>query len=73
FILDKHHTIATGRVFPVCGNTWAMLQDTRFKAHFQFIGDFSRHFGIFEGCGTTLPFEGAVQVDGQGQAADPCC
>ncbi|VAX02541.1 SAM-dependent methyltransferase SCO3452 (UbiE paralog) [hydrothermal vent metagenome] len=69
FILDKHHTIATGKVFPVCGNTWAMLQDTRFKAHFQFIGDFSRHFGIFEGCGTVLPFD---QLD-QEQAADPCC
>ncbi len=73
FILDKHHTIATGKVFSVCGNTWAMLQDTRFKAHFQFIGDFSRHFGIFEGCGTILPFEGTIQVDGQRQVADPCC
>ncbi|MCP5268057.1 MAG: methyltransferase domain-containing protein [Zoogloeaceae bacterium] len=57
FVLDKHHVIETGRVFPVCGNTWRMLKDTRFAPHFDFIGDFSRHFGIFEGCGTALPFE----------------
>jgi hypothetical protein len=56
FVLDKHHDIETGRVFPVCGNTWRMLQETRFRTHFDFIGDFSRHFGLFEGCGATIPF-----------------
>lgn len=56
FVLDKHHDIETGRVFPVCGNTWRMLHDTRFQSHFDFIGDFSRHFGMFEGCGTAIPF-----------------
>lgn len=55
--LDKHHHIERGRVFPVCGNTWMMLADTRFAEHFRFIGDFSTHFGIFEGCGTALPFD----------------
>ena len=57
FVLDKHHDIETGRVFPVCGNTWRMLHDTRFQSHFDFIGDFSRHFGLFEGCGTAIPFD----------------
>lgn len=57
FVLDKHHFIETGKVFPVCGNTWSMLKETRFAEHFEFIGDFSRHYGIFEGCGTALPFE----------------
>jgi len=56
FELDSHHCMQTGRVFPVCGNTWRMLHDTRFMEHFEFVGDFSRHFGIFEGCGTALPF-----------------
>jgi SAM-dependent methyltransferase len=56
FTLDKHHAIEAGRVFPVCGNTWRMLHDSRFAAHFEFIGDFSRHFGIFAGCGGGLPF-----------------
>lgn len=70
FVLDKHHHIETGRVVPVCGNTWRMLQDTRFSEHFNFIGDFSRHYGIFEGCGVGLPFDQG-QVE-QGGAA-PCC
>lgn len=57
FELDKHHRIPAGKIFPVCGNTWRMLHDTRFKPHFEFIGDFNRHFGIFEGCGGGLPFD----------------
>jgi SAM-dependent methyltransferase len=57
FVLDKHHDMETGRVFPVCGNTWRMLHDTRFHAHFTYIGDFSRHYGLFEGCGGGLPFD----------------
>lgn len=56
-ILDKHHDIETGRVFPVCGNTWRMLHDSRFESHFDFIGDFTRHYGLFAGCGGGLPFD----------------
>ncbi|HEY8263766.1 MAG TPA: methyltransferase domain-containing protein, partial [Methyloceanibacter sp.] len=56
FELDGHHLIERGKVFPVCGNTWRMLADTRFKPHFDFIGDFSTHYGIFPGCGTSIPF-----------------
>lgn len=55
--LDNHHYMETGKVFPVCGNTYKMLKDTRFEKHFDFIGDFSRHYGIFDGCGTSMPFE----------------
>ena len=69
FLLDKHHYIETGKVFPVCGNTWRMLHDTRFREHFTFIGDFSRHYGIFEGCGKSLPYDGAAAVS----AAGACC
>ena len=56
FMLDDHHLIEKGRIFPVCGNTWRMLEASRFKPHFEFIGDFSTHYGIFPGCGTNLPF-----------------
>jgi SAM-dependent methyltransferase len=55
--LDKHHVIEKGKVFPVCGNTWFMLNQTRFAEHFEFIGDFSTHYGLFEGCGDAVPFE----------------
>lgn len=57
FSLDKHHAIEAGRVFPVCGNTWRMLKGSRFAEHFTFIGDFNQHFGLFEGCGSTMPFD----------------
>ncbi|MEO5336026.1 MAG: methyltransferase domain-containing protein [Magnetospirillum sp. WYHS-4] len=57
FVLDTHHCIETGRIFPVCGNTWRMLHDTRFRPHFEFFGDFSTHYGIFPGCGTAMPFD----------------
>lgn len=57
FVLDEHHKIERGRCFPVCGNTWRMLHDTRFVQHFDFIGNWDQHFGIFEGCGTSLPFQ----------------
>ena len=59
FVLDKHHHIETGKVFPVCGNTYRMLHDSRFASYFSFIGDFSQHFGIFQGCGSVLPYDNA--------------
>jgi arsenite methyltransferase len=68
-VLDKHHTIETGRVFPVCGNTWRMLHDTRFSKHFDYIGDFAQHFGLFEGCGGGLPFDGSAAEEGN----SACC
>ena len=65
FILDGHHTLEKGRIFPVCGNTWRMLQDTRLRPYFDFIGDpideklgeAATHYGIFPGCGSDLPFD----------------
>jgi SAM-dependent methyltransferase len=71
FALDGHHDIEKGMVFPVCGNTWAMLHDTRFKRHFDFIGNFDTHYGIFDGCGTLIPFESAKE--GKAASAGGCC
>ncbi|MBI4756817.1 MAG: methyltransferase domain-containing protein [Betaproteobacteria bacterium] len=56
-VFDKHHRMEAGRMFPVCGNTWRMLAQTRFAPHFDFHGDFSRHYGIFAGCGAVMPFD----------------
>lgn len=70
FVLDKHHSIEMGKVFSVCGNTWRMLHDTRFREHFTFIGDFSRHYGIFEGCGKSLPYDSSAAASNAGGA---CC
>lgn len=56
FLLDKHHLIERDKIFPVCGNTYRMLAETRLREHFEFFGNFTTHFGIFEGCGTAMPF-----------------
>ena len=69
FVLDKHHNIEAGKVFPVCGNTWRMLHDTRFATHFNFVGDFTRHFGIFPGCGSALPFDTILNT----KVISACC
>jgi arsenite methyltransferase len=68
FALDKHHRMEAGRIFPLCGNSWRMLAETRFAPHFEFIGDFSRHFGAFAGCGDVLPFDIAIA-----ETAGGCC
>lgn len=52
FSLDDHHTFYTGKPMLVCGNTAAMVQDTRFGRHFTVTGDRSEHFGAFP-CGPT--------------------
>ncbi len=56
-VLDNHHAMQTGKLFPVCGNTWQMLRQTRYRDHFEFYGDWSNHYGIFEGCGVSIPFD----------------
>ena len=57
FLLDKHHTMEKGKVFPVCGNTYRMLKESRFAGHFDFLGDRGTHYGIFADCGTRIPFD----------------
>lgn len=50
FRLDAEHKIEAGRVFPVCGNTLAMLMETRFAPYFDVVGQGETHFGLFPGC-----------------------
>ena len=69
FELDGHHLIERGKVFPVCGNTWRMLANTRFAPHFDFIGDFGTHYGIFPGCGTSIPFA----ISAGAKSSGGCC
>lgn len=70
FVLDKHHLIRRGKVFPVCGNTYRMLHETRFRDHFEFIGNWETHYGIFEGCGTSLPYSATPSAP---DATGSCC
>jgi arsenite methyltransferase len=71
FVLDGHHLIERGKIFPVCGNTWRMLAETRFTPYFDFVGDFSTHYGIFPGCGTSIPF--ATMAKAPAKSSGGCC
>ncbi|MEL6212071.1 MAG: methyltransferase domain-containing protein [Pseudomonadota bacterium] len=70
FALDNHHAIEAGRIFPVCGNTYRMLHESRFAKHFDFIGDWSTHYGIFPGCGTVAPFG---EASAEASVSGACC
>lgn len=50
FRLDDQHVFEAQRPVAVCGNTAAMLAETRFAPHFNVVGDRSRHFGVMVGC-----------------------
>lgn len=68
FKLDDHHYFPKGKIMTVCGNTYNMLNDTRFKKYFDFYGTWDTHYGIFEGCGGNIPFS----TNENGEAAS-CC
>eukprot|EP00752_Nemacystus_decipiens_P002977 g2764.t1 len=70
FTLDNHHTMDTGRVFPVCRNTLHMLMGTRFARHFDKVGDGKTHYGIYPDCGKPIPFASASEA-GAGAACGP--
>jgi arsenite methyltransferase len=50
FELDDHHLFETDHPVPVCGNTAAMIHDTRYSKHFRVTGTRDKHFGLFD-CG----------------------
>ena len=53
FKLDDHHMFELNRPERICGNTAAMLRDTRFGKHFDIVGDESVHYGLFD-CSQTM-------------------
>ena len=67
FLLDDHHLFQAGKPMLVCGNTAAMVGETRYGRHFHVIGDRSRHFGKFD-CGSA---PAAAPAAGAGSAC--CC
>lgn len=48
FPLDDHHLFITNKPMLVCGNSGAMVQDTRFGRHFTVTGDKTVHYGSFD-------------------------
>jgi len=75
WLLDKHHYFEAGRIKSVCGNTYNMLHKSLLKDHFEFVGTFDTHYGIFDGCGTSIPYNtssGATEGK-SGSQKGGCC
>lgn len=64
FELDPAHRFEVNRPARVCGNSAAMIEETRFAKHFEILGTREEHFGLFP-CMTPEP--------GQEPAAGGCC
>ncbi len=64
FALDDHHLFEANRPFPVCSNSAAMLQQTRFGEHFRIEGCTDVHYGLFD----CAPTSQSVSAAGSG-----CC
>ena len=73
FVLDEHHVIEKGKLFPVCGNTYRMLHDSRLKEHFNFHGTWDSHYGIFEGCGSIMPYSNETNSNNNETNSSACC
>lgn len=70
FQFDAEHRFQAGQKTPVCGNTWRMLHDSRFAAHFEFSGDYSDHRGLFNNAGKKIPFAARGSLD---SGKSGCC
>ena len=71
------HVLLQARMAAACGVAERQMEapsvlhyspGEQIAAHFDFVGDFSRHFGIFAGCGTGIPFD-----DETNTASAGCC
>lgn len=60
FVLDDHHVFEAGRPMLVCGNTAAMVSETRYAPHFRVLGDRSVHYGAFDCAPVAAPSAEAV-------------
>lgn len=72
FDLDESHQFKKSSVTKVCGNTFSMLENSRFKDHFQFMGNKDEHFGIFPCCGLENPFKDLHSPDNT-KTKGGCC
>jgi ubiquinone/menaquinone biosynthesis C-methylase UbiE len=67
--LDNGHAFEKNKPERVCGNTAKMLSETRLSKYFKIIGDFSEHFGAYEGCRTLA----ASDNKNENEQKSSCC
>lgn len=68
FDLDDHHRFYKDLPMAVCGNSCAMIEETRFKKYFDVVGDRTNHFGLFDGCDGP-----GNECDCDGNSGSCCC
>jgi SAM-dependent methyltransferase len=68
FMLDDHHVFYTSKPMLVCGNTAAMISETRYSKHFKIMGDRSVHFGRFN---CTMQIQNSAA--GNNSTGSACC
>ena len=83
FSLDQNTFFKSQEVTKVSGNTWRTLQQSRFREHFDFLGDFTEHFGLFHNSNTAsnadekfdfvLNNENCCTTDKPTQSKSGCC
>lgn len=66
--LDYHHRFFLNKAELVCGNTAAILTETRYSQYFDVIGDRENHFVVFVSCCSPL----SNNLDSRSNE-QPCC
>jgi hypothetical protein len=64
FKLDDSHVFKPNVPVPVCGNTAAMIQDSRYAKYFSVMGNRSLHYGLFPDCSP---------ADNASNSSSSCC
>jgi len=64
FDFDDHHRFITGKPMLVCGNTAAMINETRYAPHFTVTGDRSVHYGAFQCAPALTSAKGGIRSSG---------
>ena len=55
YVLDPNHVFAKGEAVSVCGNSMALVENTRVAKYFTFEGNRNENFGPYPGCGN-IPY-----------------
>ena len=70
FKLDISRNFQKGKEYSVCRNTYKILNESRFKKHFDFYGNFETHYGLFPKYSYLIPFL-SFQEKGEKKITDP--
>jgi ubiquinone/menaquinone biosynthesis C-methylase UbiE len=69
FQLDERYHFRRGQNRAICGNTYKLLKNTRFGAHFDLLGDDSVHLGEFN----DLEYQASESGQVEKPTAEGCC